>query len=141
MDFVQNRSRPQPPQDLWNSLDTFPRVKTFGTFGALLCILIHPIFLQKVSQNFWKKSKLKLHFFGGSSLSFVARGRRALDLLLVSFDDNKPRAKLLLGFITIQSFSYSLHQLFFIFSIKYYHTKITTKLHFYKYLIFLRRKY
>ena len=30
-----------------------PKVKTFGTFGKLLCILIHPIFWKKVSQNFW----------------------------------------------------------------------------------------
>ena len=42
-----------PPPDFWIFWYTFPKVKTFGTFGTLLCILIHPIFWQKVSQNFW----------------------------------------------------------------------------------------
>ena len=51
LDFVQNRS--DPPPDFWIFWYTFPKVKTFGTFGTLLCILIHPIFWQKVSQNFW----------------------------------------------------------------------------------------
>ena len=50
MDFVQKRSDPPPPQNFvsfvifWN---TFPKVKTFGTFATLLCILIHPLFWQK----------------------------------------------------------------------------------------------
>ena len=45
-----------PPSDFWIFLDTFPKVKTFGNFGTLLCILIHPIFWQKVSQNYWNWS-------------------------------------------------------------------------------------
>ena len=58
LDFVQNRSEPPPlpPSQNFGSFgifwDTFPKVKTFKTFGTLLCILIHPIFWQKVSQNF-----------------------------------------------------------------------------------------
>ena len=55
LDFVQNRSDPPPRIFGFFGIfwDTFPKVKTFGTFGTLLCILIHPIFWQKVSQNFW----------------------------------------------------------------------------------------
>ena len=47
MDFVQNRSDPPSPPDCWIFWDTFPKVKTFGTCGTLLGILIHPILWQK----------------------------------------------------------------------------------------------
>ena len=52
LDFVKNRFHP-PPTDFWSVWDTFLKVNTFGTFGTLFCILIHPIFWQKVPKNFW----------------------------------------------------------------------------------------
>ena len=42
-----------PPPEFWIFWDTFPKVKTFGTLGKFLWILIHPIFWQKVSGNFF----------------------------------------------------------------------------------------
>ena len=43
---------PPLPQEFWNFWDTFYNVKTFGTFGAFLCVLINPIFCQKFLKTF-----------------------------------------------------------------------------------------
>ena len=44
---LSKTGQPPPPQDFWIFMFTFPKVKTFGSFGTLLCILFHPIFWQK----------------------------------------------------------------------------------------------
>ena len=46
---------PHPPRflDLLGHFSESPNFFFVGSFGTNLCILIHPIFWQKVSQNFW----------------------------------------------------------------------------------------
>ena len=47
---------PTIPPYFWIFLDFLGHLfksQNFETFGTLLCILIHPIFWQKVSKNFW----------------------------------------------------------------------------------------